>query len=63
MLVYLRVDMVDGCKAYTAYHSVSMAPSYIWRYTNYAEGVNFYRTYVHRNLIYNSRISMSLGII
>ena len=62
MLVYLRVDMIDDCNSYIAYSSVSMTPSYVWRYTNYAEGVNFLRTYVHRGLMYTNGISMSLGV-
>jgi hypothetical protein len=62
MLVYLRVDMVDDCQSSTAYNSVSMTPSYVWRYTNYAEGVNFFRTYVRRGLVYTNGISMSLGV-
>jgi hypothetical protein len=62
MLVYLRVDMVDGALTKAAYNSISMTPSYVWRYTNYAEGVNFFRTYIHRGLMYTNGISMSLGV-
>lgn len=63
MLVYLRVDMVDECSTQIAYNSISMTPSYVWRYTNYAEGVNFFRTYVHRSLLYTNGVSMSLGVL
>ena len=62
MLVYLRVDMVDDLRPYIAYNTVSMAPSYVWRYTNYAEGVNFIRTYVHRGMMYSNGVSLSLGV-
>lgn len=63
MLVYLRVDMIDSHKSYVAYNSVSMTPSYVWRYTNYAEGINFMRTYIHRSMLYNNSASMNLCIL
>lgn len=63
MLVYLRIDVVDGLVPYTAYYSVVDSPVYLWRYTNYAEGVNFFRTYVHRGVIRQSMIGLNLGVL
>lgn len=63
MLVYLRIDVVDGLVPYTAYHSIVDSPVYLWRYTNYAEGVNFFRTYVHRSMTQQSLTSMNLGVL
>ena len=63
MLVYLRIQMLDNCRTYTAYNVLADSPSYIWRYTNYAEGKNFLRTHMHRGLMYGNGDSLSLGIL
>lgn len=63
MLVYLRIDIVDGLVPETAYYSMVDSPVYLWRYSNYAEGVNFFRTYVHRSLVRQSLVSYNLGVL
>lgn len=63
MLVYLRVDILDGCRTQRAFHTVTITPEYVWRYANYDEGVNFFRNYVHRYLMYNSGNRLTLGIL
>ena len=62
MLVYLRIDVTDNCNVYTAYNYLSISPSYVWRYTNYQEGMNYLRTNVHRSLFRNSGDIYGLGV-
>lgn len=62
MLVYLRIEVVDRCRIYTAYNYVSVSPSYVWRYSNYQEGMNYLRTNVHRSLMRNPGDTYGLGI-
>lgn len=63
MLVYLRIDIVDGLIPVTAYNSIVDSPVYLWRYNNYAEGINFFRTYVHRSRVRQSLVSYNLGVL
>lgn len=62
MVVYLTVDLIDGCVAYRAYHTVALTPEYVWRYDNYDEGANFFRTYAYRTFMYTSGPRMTLGV-
>lgn len=62
MLVYLRIDVLDMCDRYTAFHRIEDSPSYIWRHSNYQEGMNYLRTHVYRSLLKNSGPSMGLAV-
>lgn len=63
MLVYLRIEIVDGCKSMTAYHTIEESPSYVWRYSNYYEGLNYFRTYMQKARFQKGAGSITLGII
>lgn len=63
MLVYLRIDVYDNLRSYTAFYGIVDSPAYLWRYTNYAEGKNYFRTYAHRSHIQVGHGGLSLGIL
>lgn len=63
MIVYLRTDIIQGCSSQVAYHCLVISPSYVWRYTNYQEGTNYLRTYIHRGLVRQSNTGHTLGIL
>jgi hypothetical protein len=63
MLVYLRIEVIDRCTSYTAYHVIEDSPSYVWRYTSYSEGFNYFRTHIHRGMIQKGVGSLSLILI
>lgn len=62
MIVYLRIDLLENCEKITAYHRVENSPSYVWRYTNYQEGTNYFRTHVYRTQFNNSILGMGLTV-